>query len=71
MGDFFSDSQARALCDKLKQQGWRVERTKRTGHIKFIPPSKDAKIIYTSGTPSDFRTLKNLISDLKKSGARL
>lgn len=49
------------------EQGWRVERTKR-GHPVFYPPDPDKGPIYGSGTPSDRRSIRNLLAKLKSAG---
>lgn len=53
-----------------EQQGWIVRRT-RSRHWQFVPPDPRAPIVTTSGTPSDFRTIRNFRSQLQRSGLRL
>ena len=60
-------SDIRKLKKKAKKQGWKIETSKRKGHIKWIPPGKK-KIVVSPGTPSDHRSMKNLRADLKRSG---
>jgi predicted RNA binding protein YcfA (HicA-like mRNA interferase family) len=50
-----------------RDQGWRVERTKK-GHPVFYPPNPARRPIVGSGTPSDQRSLNNVLSELKASG---
>jgi len=50
-----------------REQGWRVGRT-RKGHPMFYPPKLDVEPIVTSGTPSDQRALKNLVSRRRAAG---
>jgi len=50
-----------------KEQGWEVGRTKK-GHPRFVPPDPTKEIVIGSGTPSDWRALKNLLAQLKRQG---
>lgn len=50
-----------------KEQGWEVGRTKK-GHPRFVPPDPTRGIVIGSGTPSDWRALKNLLAELKRQG---
>jgi predicted RNA binding protein YcfA (HicA-like mRNA interferase family) len=50
-----------------EDQGWEVTRTKK-GHLQFIPPDPTRPMVHGSGTPSDWRSLKNLIAQLRRSG---
>lgn len=43
-----------------------VERTKKNGHIRITLPN--GRKVFTSYSPRDHRTDKNLHSDMKKSG---
>lgn len=55
----------RTLVSLAKEQGWTVSRTKR-GHFRFVSPSGETLV--TGGTPSDWRQMKNFVSDLKRRG---
>lgn len=48
-----------------KAQGWRVEFTKKN-HVRFLSPT--GQMVVTSGTPSDHRTVANLIGQLRRQG---
>jgi len=48
-------------------QGWRVERTKKM-HWRFIPKDPGKPICIFSGTPSDYRAIRNFLADLRRSG---
>jgi predicted RNA binding protein YcfA (HicA-like mRNA interferase family) len=50
-----------------RQQGWRVDRTKK-GHPRFTPPDPTKQIVIGSGTPSDHRSLQNMLSQLRRQG---
>lgn len=54
-----------------EENGWRVTRARRSQHWKFIPPDKRTKPIYTSSTPSDWRTYRNLRAELRRGGLPL
>ena len=47
------------------RQGYSVE-LRNNGHYKFTAPT--GRFIFTSGTPSDRRAIKNILADLKKLG---
>lgn len=58
----------RSLIDKALEQGWVVKRT--CGGWAFYSPN-DAAIVHTHCTPSDYRAMLNLRSDLKRAGLDL
>lgn len=55
------------MLDECRAQGAIITVTG-GDHYKIVPPDKTKRIIYTSYTPSDIRALKNIRSDLRKSG---
>lgn len=57
------------LIKLAEKQGWRVRVTKR-GHVLFYPP-KGTGSACASGTPSDHRTIKNTVADLKRLGLKI
>jgi len=48
-------------------QGWIVERTKGK-HWRFIPPDRTKRMVVTGGTPSDMRSIRNFLADLRRQG---
>ena len=58
------------LIKAAKKQGWRVEQ-RGSGHTMFFPPEKVLGIVTVSGTPSDYRALKNIVRDLKERGLKI
>jgi hypothetical protein len=50
-----------------KEQGFKVGRTKK-GHPVFTPPDPTKGVIYGSGTPSDVRSIRNLLAKLRQAG---
>jgi non-ribosomal peptide synthetase component F len=52
-----------------EKQGWAVE-LNRNGHWKFVPPDPTKDIVYTSGTPSDYRSILNFLARMKRNGLR-
>lgn len=48
------------------EQGWRVERTKK-GHIRFVPPEVTKPMVEAAGTPSELRSIRNLLAQLRRS----
>ena len=55
------------LIATARQQGWGVER-RRSGHYMLTPPSRATPLIVVSGTPSDFRALAKIRSQLRRAG---
>lgn len=60
-------SDMREIVRRLRNQGWTVESTN-GGHFKAIPPDKSRPIVHFSGTPSDWRGIKNTVAELVRSG---
>jgi transcriptional regulator with XRE-family HTH domain len=56
----------RTVFDKLKEQGWGIERTN-NGHWKALPPDRTRTIVYFSRTDEP-RAIRNTIADLRRSG---
>ena len=65
--DFGGMMDLRELEKAAREQGWKVDRTRR-GHPRFIPADPSRQIVVGSGTPSDRRSLNNLLADLKRNG---
>lgn len=61
------DSMTIKLLKHAAQHGFEISKTS-GNHIKIQPPNPEAKLIYTSSTPSDHRTYQNLKSDLYQAG---
>ena len=59
----------RRLKRELARQGWSVEPTG-GGHWKFTPPDPTKRVVFASASPSDFRSMSNVIRDLERSGFR-
>ena len=51
----------------VKKRGWTIEQT-RKGHYKLCPPEIKYPCVVTSGTTSDVRSVRNLMSNLRQSG---
>jgi hypothetical protein len=58
------------LFRAAKKQGWTIERT-RKGHVKLCPPEIKYPCVVTSGTTSDVRSVRNLMSNLRQSGLNI
>lgn len=52
------------------KQGWTIERTK-GNHIKLTPPDPTMSQVILPGTPSDWRSLKNVTSQLRRAGLKI
>ncbi len=57
----------REIEDAARAQGFIVGRTTK-GHPKFTPPDPTKEIVIGSGTPSDQRSIKNLVARLRRQG---
>jgi hypothetical protein len=57
----------RDLEQAARAQGWKVDRTAK-GHPRFTPPDPTMEIVIGSGTPSDVRSLRNLLARLRRAG---
>jgi hypothetical protein len=44
----------REIRKAAREQGWRVELTSKN-HWRFVPPDPSQPMVYTGGTPSDWR----------------
>jgi len=54
------------IAREAERQGWRVGKTKK-GHPQFFAPDGE-NIITAAGTPSDHRSIDNLIARLRRYG---
>jgi hypothetical protein len=57
----------RDLEKAAKRQGWGIDRTK-AGHVRFWPPDSSIPPSVFSGTPSDWRAIRNFLADLRRKG---
>lgn len=58
----------RHLATVAQDQGWTVTLT-HGNHLKWVSPT--GSVYFSASSPSDFRALKNLRSDLARRGLRL
>lgn len=63
------DSDFRGIRQAAEAQGWAVEKTAKN-HWKFIPPKEGASPCFFSGSPGDWRALRNFVAALRRSGFR-
>jgi hypothetical protein len=61
-----ANKEVQDLIRKLQEQGWRIEEGK---HYKAFPPDTTKPMVVIPKTPSDHRSLKNTIAQLRRSGA--
>jgi predicted RNA binding protein YcfA (HicA-like mRNA interferase family) len=54
----------RQLLRAAEARGWRVELTRRGGHVRLTHP--DGTIVVTGSTPSDHRALANLKAQMRR-----
>lgn len=57
----------RDILDQVVKQGGRVEKTSK-GHVIVFPADKSQAPIVTSGTPSDWRAVRNFVARLRRAG---
>ncbi len=56
-----------ALISLARRQGWRCEK-RGSGHLMLRPPSRAGPLIVISSSPSDYRALAKIRSQLKRAG---
>lgn len=49
-----------------REQGWKIDRTKKG--IRLVPPDPTKAIVIIHGSPSEQRGLRNKLSEMKRSG---
>ena len=64
-----SKKDTKRILEALEEQGWRVEETKKR-HYMAYPPDKAQGPVSLGSTPSDWRSLRNALSLLKRRGFR-
>lgn len=64
-----SNKVIKELIKELRRQGWSVELSKRSGHYKACSPEKGVGPVFIASTPSEYRSTKNVTSELRKRGA--
>lgn len=60
--------ETKEIVREAERQGWRVETTKK-GHIRFYAPD-GVHVVHAGGTPSDHRSIANLLAQLRRYGFR-
>lgn len=64
-----TNSDFRALVEKAKAQGFKVEMT-HGGHYKFTPPDPTQRVFYAASTPNrPRRFIQHVRRDLRSRGA--
>lgn len=53
-----------------ENQGWDVSLTS-GGHLRWDPPDKRFRPVFSASTPSDYRALNNIKSRLKRAGLQI
>lgn len=65
-----TDKDVQKIADKAVAAKWVVEHTDNQ-HLRFKPPQRDKPIVIYSMTSSDWRAIRNLRSQLRKSGLNI
>lgn len=55
------------IIDAAREQGWRVELTS-GGHLRFLPRDRSEPPVYGPSTPSEYRSVKNVVGKLRRAG---
>ena len=58
----------RPLAEKAVEAGWSLRKTK-NNHIQWLGP--EGARVYSASTPSDYRAVLNIRSELRKRGLRI
>lgn len=58
------------LVELAVRQGWHVDKTNK-GHWRFRPLDPAMPIVFFSGTPSDWRAIRNFQTKLRRAGLQL
>jgi hypothetical protein len=58
------------IIGELIRQGWRIRQGRSMHHTAF-PPDPSKPVVVISSSPSDFRALYRIRSDLRRSGANI
>lgn len=61
------DKDTKKIVAKLIAQGWRIDESGK--HPKAYPPDRTKPMVTISSTPSDHRAYKNMVAQLRRSGA--
>jgi hypothetical protein len=64
-----ASKEVQRIVKELERQGWRIIQGGK--HQKAFPPDRDKPMVTIPNTPSDHRSLRNLIAQLRRSGADL
>lgn len=64
-----SNKDMRQLVRQMRAQGWEVSRT-RSDHLRFTSPDGHSTV-YAPSTPSDHRSIRNVVAKLRREGAQL
>jgi hypothetical protein len=62
-----TDKDTRVVLKKVIEQGGVISR-RGSGHIMVIPRQKDKPCVFMPSTPSDLRSIKNLVGKLRRAG---
>lgn len=65
--DYPSCKDLHPVIDAARAQGWRVELTN-SNHLRFLSRDRKVPPVYGPYTPSDHRSVKNLITKLRHAG---
>ena len=63
------DDGFRSIREAALEQGWLVEETAKK-HWKFVPPKAGETPVFFSGSPGDWRAIRNFVSTLRRRGFR-
>lgn len=61
------DDHFRAIRDAAEEQGWAVQETAKK-HWKFVPPKEGTTPVFFSGSPGDWRAIRNFVAAMRQRG---
>lgn len=64
------DDRFRAVKAAAEEQGWVVEETAKK-HWKFVPPTRGVTPVFFSGSPGDWRAIRNFVAAMRQRGFRI
>lgn len=64
------DDQFRDLRAAAEAQGWAVQETAKK-HWKFVPPVGGLSPVFYSGSPSDWRAIRNFVAAMRQRGLQV
>lgn len=62
-----TDNDLRDVLSKVYAQGGVISKCNNS-HFRVVPPDKSKPVVFMPSTPSDFRSIKNVVGKLRRAG---